>query len=147
MPGRVQTPDGNPGGQRPHPRHARGWDRGPGQANPPQGGLTPMPYEEGTLTDEDVADELKLGDAIDPVRLTRCTDAARSWAERICSSTLPSDLWSDPDRHRGGVLEGCFQYLRRAAPGGMPSYDDSGSDVWTLHMDAERMLSPDAVIA
>lgn len=103
-----------------------------------------MPYADGTLTDDDVAAE--LGVPPDD-RVTFATDAARSWGEAYVPSLAPAVLWSDPVRHRGGVLEGCFQYLRRAAPDGMPAYEGQPSDVWTLHLDAERCLRPDAVVA
>lgn len=103
-----------------------------------------MPYLDGTLTDEDVASE--LGIPVDN-RVTVSTDAARTWGETYVPSLPADELWSDPNRHRGGVLEGCFQYLRRATPGGMPAYDDSAMEVWTLHLDAERLLRPDPVVA
>ena len=102
-----------------------------------------MPWQVGTLTDVDVATELGLPT---DERVTVATDAARAWGERRRHTMAPTDLWGDPECHRGGVLEGCFQYLRRAAPQGMPSYDTAG-DVWSLHLDAERLLTPDPVIA
>ena len=102
-----------------------------------------MPAADGTLIDQDIADE--LGVLVDD-RVTVATDTARAWAEQRWPDLTSSEVWSDPPRHRGGVLEGCFQYLRRAAPQGMPSYELSG-DVWTLHMDAERLVGSHPVIA
>lgn len=101
-----------------------------------------MPWQEGTLTDADVAAELGIPT---DARVTAATDAARAWAQSVCHLSTPEELWSEADRHRGGVLEACYQYQRRADPGGYPAYDDYGSNPYTLHLDAVRMLRPDPV--
>lgn len=105
--------------------------------------MSPVPAADGTLVDQDVADELDV-----PVdaRVTVATDTARAWGQQRWPTLTTIEVWSDPKRHRGGVLEGCFQYLRRAAPQGMPSYDMPG-EVWTLHQDAEQLVGSQPVIA
>ena len=103
-----------------------------------------MPWEEGTLTPEDVAAE--LGIPVDE-RVTVATDAARAWGQALAGLTLPDALWSDAARHRGGVLEGCYQYIRRADPAGMPAFEDYAANPFTLHLDAERALRPDPASA
>lgn len=103
-----------------------------------------MPWQEGTLTDEDVAAE--LGIPVD-ARVTVATDSARAWAQAYAGMSMPEELWADASRHRGGVLEGCYQYIRRADPAGMPAFEDFASNPYTLHMDAQRLLRPDPAFA
>ena len=104
-----------------------------------------MPAVDGTLTPEDVSDE--LGIPVDE-RMTVVTDAARQWAQNLRSLTAPATLWSEPDAHHGGVLYAALLYQRRAQPQGLPGFDEfSGLDTGMAIYTARELVGTDPVTA
>lgn len=103
-----------------------------------------MPWQDGTLTPEDVATH--LGVPVD-ARLTSATDTSRAWAERRRSLTLPADLWSDPLAHDGGVRYAGLLYQSHTATAGFPSYDPVSVEDYTAFTRAADHVGQDVVVA
>lgn len=103
-----------------------------------------MPWQDGTLTPEDVAD--RLGLPVDD-RVTDATDVARSWAQRRRRNTDPPTLWSDPTAWDGGVRYAVLLVQSGVQPAGFPSWTpDAGLD-YTAYARAADHVGMDPVIA
>lgn len=103
-----------------------------------------MPWQDGTLTPEDVATH--LGVPVD-ARLTAATDAARAWAQRRRCLTPPTSLWSDAAAHDGGVRYAGLLYQSHTATAGFASFEPLGGEQYTAYARALAHVGQDPVTA
>jgi hypothetical protein len=103
-----------------------------------------MPWQDGTLTAEDVAEH--VGAVVDE-RMVRATDTARAIAERRRCNTLPLVLWSDPAAHDGGVRYAGLLWRSAAAPAGFASYEPQDVTDYTEFARAMDHIGLDPVVA
>ena len=103
-----------------------------------------MPWQDGTLTAEDVA--AHVGAPVDD-RMILAADTARAMGQRRRSVTAPLDLWSDPLSHDGGVRYAGLLWRSKAAPVGFSSYEPQDATDYTEYARAMDHLGSDPVIA
>lgn len=106
-----------------------------------------MPYTEGTLTPEDVAEH--LGQTVTD-RVTTATDAAIVWAQNRRSLIDPFTLFEDPAIHYGAKLYAALLVLSASTPAGFAGYDETGvyeSSTMEALFRARDLVGHDAVIA
>ena len=103
-----------------------------------------MPWQDGTLTAEDVATHVNA-----PVdeRMVLATDTARAWAQRRRSVTAPLDLWSDPLAHDGGTRYAGLLWRSKSAPVGFASYEPVDAADYTEYARASDHVGADPVVA
>ena len=103
-----------------------------------------MPWQDSTLTPEDVAG--RLGVPVDE-RVTDATDVARAWAQRRRCNTDPTVLWSDATAWDGGVRYAVLLVQSAVQPAGFPSWEpDLGQD-YTAFARAADHVGRDPVVA
>jgi hypothetical protein len=103
-----------------------------------------MPWQDGTLTVEDVAAHV---DAPVDDRMTIAADTARAWGQRRRSVTEPLTLWSDPLAHDGGVRYAGLLWRSKAAPVGFASYEPQDASDYTEFARASDHVGVDPVVA
>jgi hypothetical protein len=103
-----------------------------------------MPWEDGTLTADDVA--LHVDAPVDD-RMIRAVETARAWAQRRRSNTLPIALWSDPTAHDGGTRYAGLLWRSKAAPIGFASYEPQDAADYTEFARAADHVGTDPVIS
>lgn len=103
-----------------------------------------MPWEDGTLTPDDVAE--RLGVPVDD-RVTDATDVARAWAQRRRGSTDPLALWSDALAWDGGVRYAVLLVQSATQPAGFPSWEPDTGQEYTAFIRAADHVGADPMIA
>jgi hypothetical protein len=103
-----------------------------------------MPWQDGTLTVEDVAEH--VGAPVD-ARMGTATEVARWWGQRRRSNTLPYDLWSDPTAWDGGCRYAGLLWRSKAAPAGFASYESVDPGDYTEFVRAADHVGSDPVVA
>lgn len=103
-----------------------------------------MPWQDGTLTPDDVAEH--VGAPVD-ARMIRATDTARWWGQRRRFKTPPYQLWSHPTVHDGGCRYAGLLWRSKAAPAGFASYDVQDPSEYTEFARAADHVGADVAVA
>jgi hypothetical protein len=103
-----------------------------------------MPWEDGTITPEDVA--AHLGVPVDD-RCELASEVAKAWGQRRRSNTHPIALWSDPAAWDGGVRYAGLLWRSKAAPVGFASYEPQDAADYTEFARAADHVGIDPVVA
>jgi hypothetical protein len=103
-----------------------------------------MPWQDGTLTAEDVGEYVQA-----PVdaRMVQATDTARAWAQDRRCNTDPLVLWSNPHVHEGGMVYAAMRWRSKASPVGFASYEQQDVTDYTEYAVAQNLVGLDPVIA
>ena len=103
-----------------------------------------MPWQDGTLTADDVAAYLQV-----PVddRMRQATETARAWAQDRRSVTDPLALWSNPRCHEGGIIYAAMRWRSKAAPVGFASYEAQDVTDYTEFAVAADLVGVDPVVS
>ena len=104
-----------------------------------------MPWEDGTLTADDVATH--LGVPVDQ-RMTDATDATRAFVQRMKEHQDPLAVWSDPLIHMAGREYAGMWWRSKAAVVGFASYEPQDGSDYTLYVQCMRHFgAADPVVA